>query len=524
MKIVTVPSHPTPQGSPVGQLASRVACGVVDVFENHTVPILSVLFFTALAAMFWHLRSLSNDFIQTTAIKNAEHFTKALAEVRTLYTQQVVVAAKQHGMTITHDHKSKAGAIPLPATFSMELAKRIGDASIGTRVRLFSDYPFPWRDDGGANDPFEHDALSRLRDNPDQPYYRFEDFNGRPSLRYSIADRMRESCIDCHNHHPDSPKTDWQVGDVRGVLEVTYPLDDVIAQTHAGLRDIFLITITSGAMGILVLTLAFRRIRKGAVALRLANTSKEKVNLMLQEHATKLEDLTMDLKHRNQELDEFTYVASHDLQEPLRKLISFGSLLRKDAGDDLSQDAQLDLKYISEAAMRMQSLVQALLALSRTGRSEITVESVPLRQCAEHALEALDEQIQETDATVSMGELPEVLGDRTLLTQLYQNLISNAIKYCKERPHIQLTSEKNGSGWVFGVQDNGIGIKHEYQEQVFAPFKRLHSRGEYEGTGIGLATCNKVVERHGGKLWVESEPGEGSYFKFTLRAKRTVAT
>lgn len=242
----------------------------------------------------------------------------------------------------------------------------------------------------------------------------------------------------------------------------------------------------------------------------------------ISEHAAHLEKLTDDLTRRNEELDEFTYVASHDLQEPLRKLISFSSLLRKDAGDDLAQDAQTDLKYISEAADRMQNLVQDLLSLSRTGRGDITVKSVALQECATGALDSLETRVAETGAMISIGDLPEVMGDRTLLTQLYQNLIGNAIKYCKNSPIIQLTAEEEAGVWVFGVRDNGIGIEPQYQEQVFAPFKRLHGRGEYEGTGIGLATCKKVVERHGGELWVESELGQGSHFKFTLGAKRKV--
>ena len=136
-----------------------------------------------------------------------------------------------HGVTVTHDYRAHDGAIPLPATFSMELGRRIGDKGSGMQVRLYSDYSFPWRPEGGPRDAFEKDALRHLRERPDSPFFRFEDLAGRPVLRYATADRMREPCIACHNSHPASPKTDWKVGDVRGVLEITRPMDRVVAQT-----------------------------------------------------------------------------------------------------------------------------------------------------------------------------------------------------------------------------------------------------------------------------------------------------
>jgi len=224
-----------------------------------------------------------------------------------------------------------------------------------------------------------------------------------------------------------------------------------------------------------------------------------------------------ELERKNAELDEFTYVASHDLQEPLRKLISFGDLLRKDVGDELPERAARDLGFITDAARRMQTLVQDLLSLSRFGSSAMRLVLLPLDDCVDSALEALDERVMETGAEVVRDELPGISADRTLLTQLYQNLIGNALKFVgTERPRIHLTAELENGHHVLGVRDNGIGIKPEHAEQIFIPFKRLHGRAEYSGSGIGLAICRKVVERHGGRIWVESEPGKGAHFRFTL--------
>lgn len=237
-----------------------------------------------------------------------------------------------------------------------------------------------------------------------------------------------------------------------------------------------------------------------------------------------LTEANADLARRNRELDEFTYIASHDLQEPLRKLISFSRLLPQDLGGDLPERAAKDLGFITDAASRMQMLVQDLLALTRAGRAELQYEPAPLKSSVDCALEALATQIVDSGATLICEELPVVKGDRTLLAQLFQNLIGNALKFRRGdvSPAIRVTCENVGGEWVFGVRDNGIGIKPQYAESVFAPFKRLHGRTEYAGTGIGLTICKKVVERHGGRIWVEPGEDGGAHFKFTLRGVEEV--
>jgi signal transduction histidine kinase len=228
---------------------------------------------------------------------------------------------------------------------------------------------------------------------------------------------------------------------------------------------------------------------------------------------------TADLARKNQELDEFTYVASHDLQEPVRKLVSFSKLLEQDVGPGLNEQATKDLHFIVDAAGRMRDLIEDLLALSRAGRSAMQMETVQLDQCLDRALDSLEMRVQETGAKIVRDPLPAVTGDATLLTQLLQNLIGNALKFADRTrpPCVQITAVPREGGWELGVEDNGIGIKPEYAERIFRPFQRLHTRGEYEGTGIGLAICKKAVERHAGAIWVESQPGQGSSFKFTLK-------
>lgn len=231
-----------------------------------------------------------------------------------------------------------------------------------------------------------------------------------------------------------------------------------------------------------------------------------------------LADSVQRLERSNEELAQFTYVASHDLQEPLRKLTAFSELLKEDIGRDLPEDAAKDLDFIMDAAQRMQTLVQDLLALSRAGRTAINLERISLQECVDAAVQALTESIRETNAIVESDPLPVLSVDRTLTTQLFQNLIANAINYrTTDRPYIRITAVRNEDEWIIGVQDNGIGIAPAYLEQVFLPFKRLHPGSQYRGTGVGLSICKKVLDFMGGTIWAESEgEGKGSHFKFTL--------
>ena len=227
-----------------------------------------------------------------------------------------------------------------------------------------------------------------------------------------------------------------------------------------------------------------------------------------------------DLKATQLELEQFIYAASHNLQEPLRTLISYGTLLAEDIGDDLSEEAREDIGYIQTAARRMQILISDLLELSRTGRTPMQPTRVSLQECFDVALLSLAKRVEETSASIRSAPLPEVLGESTLLSQTFQNLLGNAMKFVPQgvRPQIEVTAKRDSLQWTVGVQDNGIGIPSEYAVQIFQPFKRLHGMTEYKGSGIGLAICKKAIERHGGSIWVESHAGQGAHFRFTLPA------
>lgn len=236
----------------------------------------------------------------------------------------------------------------------------------------------------------------------------------------------------------------------------------------------------------------------------------------------RLEKVNAELQQKNSELDQFTYIASHDLQEPVRKLVSFSHLLQEDLGVELNDNAKRDLDFIVDAAHRMRDLVQALLELSRVGRAAIRRELISLEDCAGRAIEALSLVVSESNTKITRDPLPDVVGDPTMLTQLYQNLISNALKFTREdSPEIHLGAELRDDQWVLSVKDNGIGMDPQYAERIFQPFQRLHSRAEFAGTGIGLSICKKTVLRHYGDIWVESEEGVGTTFLFSLPCVET---
>jgi signal transduction histidine kinase len=226
---------------------------------------------------------------------------------------------------------------------------------------------------------------------------------------------------------------------------------------------------------------------------------------------------TKELERSNQELQQFAYVASHDLQEPLRMVSSYLQLLERRYRDHLDQDARDFINFAVDGAKRMQALINDLLAYSRVGTRGKEFQPVPLDEIMLQARNNLKIAIEEQEAEIACDSLPVVQGDDTQLIQLFQNLIGNAIKFHGEqKPRIQIQKERHNGDWKFSVSDNGIGIDPQYAERIFLIFQRLHNRDEYPGTGIGLAICKRIVERHGGRIWVDSRLGDGCTFYFTL--------
>ncbi len=318
------------------------------------------------------------------------------------------------------------------------------------------------------------------------------------------------------SHHPEVVIADYNLPQWTGMEAL-----DVLRRK--GL-DIPLILV-SGALGDITAVECIKRgvtdyvLKDGLARLpeAIRRALQEKRVLRLRREAE--EDLARkveELARSNAELEQFAYVASHDLQEPLRMVAAYTQLLGERYRGKLDENADKFIGYASEGALRMQTLIQDLLAFSRIGRNGAALGHVDCDAVVEEVLLSLGPAMEETGAVVTHTALPVVWADRSQMVQIFQNLIGNAIKFRGEDPAISVQAEKADKQWLFSVSDNGIGIAPECAENVFVVFQRLHARTEYPGNGIGLAICKKIVQRYGGKIWVEPRTGHGSIFKFTM--------
>jgi len=224
-----------------------------------------------------------------------------------------------------------------------------------------------------------------------------------------------------------------------------------------------------------------------------------------------------NLERSNKELEQFAYVASHDLQEPLRMIASYTQLLAQRYEGQLDAKAKKYIDYAVDGAVRMQRLINDLLSFSRIGTRGKPLEPTDAQAVLSEALHNLAAAIEESRAMVTNDELPKVRADASQLVLVFQNLIGNAIKFHgQEKPRVHIAAVDQAGEWIFSVRDNGIGIDSQYADRIFVIFQRLHTREEYPGTGIGLAVCKRIVERHGGRIWFESEAGKGSTFFFSI--------
>jgi PAS domain S-box-containing protein len=235
----------------------------------------------------------------------------------------------------------------------------------------------------------------------------------------------------------------------------------------------------------------------------------------------KLKQTLAELERSNNDLEQFAYAASHDLQEPLRTISNFSQLLERRYKGKLDAKADQFIGFIVDGTTRMQEMIDDLLAYSRVSTRAKPFEATDFKTVFDHALTNVKMAVEESGALVTYDPLPTIMVDASQMVQLFQNLLSNAIKFRKEKPRITVSAVKRGNEWLFSVQDNGIGIAPEFMEHIFKMFQREHASAEYPGTGVGLAICKKIVERHGGRIWVESEQGKGSIFYFTIPIRKS---
>jgi len=416
------------------------------------------------------------------------------------------------------------------------LANVLGTSSVGAVV--FADQP-------GATD-----ILSRLSEDPSIIAARLFMADGKPLATYQ-RENATGLIIPVAPRPPGHSFADGRIaldqdiyhrGDVVGHLMIAYDL----ARVHARLT--VYVGFVVGAIAVLigfsfVIASVLQRfvsapiLRLGAVARRITEqkdyfvraedvggdeigTLTRAFNQMLeaiQARELSLEEQAEQLWRSNRELEQFAYVSSHDLQEPLRKVASYAQLLASKHKGQLAPEAEHYLQNINDGVSRMRDLIHDLLAYSRLSREAPPSQPVELNETLQRLIEDLEPTITETGAKITVDPLPVVTARPSQMLQLFQNLLTNAMKFRGDQPpEVRVSAEQQGDGHVFTVRDNGIGLEPRYAAQIFKVFQRLHPRGRYPGTGIGLAICKKIIEQHGGKIWVESELGRGAAFRFSI--------
>ena len=515
------------------ELPRSILGRVFGFLTKYTLVILSLVTIASMLVAFIYLSGASKQILRESSVTDAQRYLEALAEFRTLYTSEVVQTAKKHGLTVSHDYQEREAAIPLPATFSMKLGERIGAHRSGAKTFLYSLYPFPWREDENKqlfSQTFPRDAWENLKLNPGQPFYRFEHYEGRSVIRFAIADKMREACVNCHNTHPDSPKTDWRVGDVRGVLEVVLPVSEAQLQTQSNLQATFLVLGLMAVLLTFVLWVVFTRLQRDTrvladnnASLRTQKLEIEQKNVAISHAHKELESRANELERANQTKSDFLACMSHEIRTPMNGVIGMLGLLRK---SELTTDQDRKADIAQSSANSLLALINDILDFSKidAGKLELEIIDFDLNSLLSEFVQTMAFRAQEKglELILDTSELVHfaVKGDPSRLVQIMTNLVSNAIKFTDQGEIVVRAKLQQGSDntCVFhcSVTDTGIGIRANKLPLLFDTFTQADASTtrEYGGTGLGLSICKSLCEQMGGKINVTSVAGAGSRFEF----------
>lgn len=491
-------------------------------------PIQALSFFAAVGFILVVVQfsSISDKIAYNTALRSAEAYSDAMASIRDFYSSEIVPRARKGGATTTHAYHDSDGAIPLPATLSIELGERVSRTSEGGKFRFYSAFPFPWRTDGGPRDAFESEALKVLQQADKDHFVRVERIAGVQVLRYAAPVRMGASCIACHNTRADSPKTDWAVGDLRGVQSVQVRLSTLSILDNARHFGLYAFMVIGLITGLWIFAFLLRRLTL-LVAQERAHLDKA------QKHNEELRLAKETAEQANHSKSEFLANMSHELRTPLNAINGFSEAMVSEVHGPLQNNRYEGYANdIRDSGLYLLDLINVLLDLSKieARKYELFEEDVDIRAIVSTAMRLVQGQARagklQLDARFPEN-LPALRADERALRQIVLNLLTNAVKFTYEEGRVSLNvGLETDGGLTIAIADTGVGISETDISRLMAPFERAnnaHTRNT-EGAGLGLPLVASLVQMHGATMSIDSDVGEGTTVSIRFPAHRVIWT
>ena len=474
----------------------------------------------SLTALSWHH---SKDIRESTALKAAEAYSQSVSAMRSFYSRHVVPRAKNAGATVSHDYVNSDTTIPFPATLTIDLANELREKDSAFTFNFYSAEPFPWRG-GRVLDKFELDALATLNGKTEERVVRFENYKGLRSVRVAYPVIMGETCVACHNSHPLSPRTDWKVGDIRGVQQITLPLADVGTSFLPDMRkSAFYIGIFAFA-GLILIWLLLREIQSQIEQMRKLATDAELRNIDLA--AAKAE-----AERANRAQGELIANVSHELRTPLNSVIGFSEILMDERMGPLGSPEYPEFAgEIHASGTQLLGIINSILYMSKleSGTAEMQQEILSLDSELKTNIQAFTAAADLREVSLKpmlMPDLPPVLFDRNALSQIMHCILDNAIKFTEPGGKIWVAARELKDGGIeIRFKDTGAGIAADALNDVLKPFRQADGARSrlFERVGLGLAMANSIAKLHNTTIDLESVEGVGTTVVLTIPANRVV--
>ena len=498
--------------------AGDQSCGIKLVSRLIDRPVIMLGFYlmVGMALTFYVSWQHKIELEHSSAIRAAAAYSEAITSIRSFYSRRIFPRAIEAGAAASHEYRDKKGTVPFPTTLSIDMGLSLTGKVDGTSYRIYSAYPFPWRE-GRKIDQFEERALARLTADPKTPVIRFDRTENGKILRYATAVVMGKGCVGCHNTPGDSPKTDWRAGEVRGVQQVTVPLPD---NRNFAFMEMALTAFIAGLAVILMWAMTTRLQNSLRMTRELAAISDRR--------NAELVVAKSEAERANAAKTRFLATMSHELRTPLNSIIGFSDVLRNaDKNQQIRENVVEYATDIQTSGTHLLDLINEILDMSKieAGMFEIEDETVSLQETVDTCVRLLSQRAETGSIDLENrlpADLPPIRGDRKAMRQILLNLLSNAVKFTEPGGRVTIDGDGDGQGICITVTDTGLGIPDSQIGEIFEPFTQADNSAarRHEGTGLGLPITKALVELHGGSLILDSAVGVGTTVKVLIPKSR----